>query len=128
MAEGTVATSCCIMRMRHSRVGSRLITLFALLATIGQVVISFIAPISDGAAGQSAPAHVEEQGVTKHYAHDDATCAACVAHTLLSLPILPRAPIAQVVRGAGPAAAAPRALPARDRLLQAPPRAPPSLA
>jgi len=88
--EGTVGPLRGMMGMRSSRARSRLITILALLATLGQLAVTLVAPLADGRVGQSAAAHVEEQGVTLHYAHNEATCVACAATTLSSLPVARR--------------------------------------
>ncbi len=102
--------------------------LFAVLALLGQLGVTVVAPILDGRAGEGAAAHVEQQGVTKHYAHNEASCAACVAGTILPLPVPGRAePVAtQLGLRTNPGRFdAPNPL---DALLAASPRAPPALA
>lgn len=125
--EGTRVPLRGMMGMRSSRARSRLITILALLATLGQLAVTLIAPLADGRAGQSAAAHAEEQGVTQHYAHNEATCVACAATTLSSLPIARRTYLpfeTAVLRPPAPAAhPTPRA---SSRATS--PRAPPVLA
>jgi hypothetical protein len=116
-----------MMGMRSSRARSRLITILALLATVGQLAVTLIAPLADGRAGQSAAAHVEEKGVTLHYAHNEATCVACAATTLVSLPIARRSPLPVHTAVLRPSAPPPHAS-ARATSHTASPRAPPVLA
>lgn len=63
---------------------------------LAQFDIVAIVPFADANEGRSAPAHVEAFGTTSHYAHDESTCAVCVARQLIG-----RTPLA--VRTAVPA-------------------------
>jgi hypothetical protein len=116
-----------MMRMRLSRTRSRLMILLALLAALGQLAVSVIAPLGEVRTGQSAPAHVEAAGTNQHFAHNEATCVACTASTLVSLPSVARAVVAAIARDVEPPTAFQRAAPHRAFLASSP-RAPPSLA
>ncbi|HJU89161.1 MAG TPA: hypothetical protein VJ672_07215 [Gemmatimonadaceae bacterium] len=124
---GTRLAGCCIMSMRLSRTRSRLMTLLATLAALGQLAVTVVAPLGEARAGQSAPAHVEAQGVAQHYAHDEATCVACSATAQLSLPIVARDPFVEIARHVDPHTAPEPAAQRRAHGEHAP-RAPPSLA
>ena len=54
---------------------------------VAQVFLAF-APLAE-VKGASTTAHVEEAGTTEHHSHDEASCAACVARTLLTSSELP---------------------------------------
>ena len=61
--------------------------LFAMLAVAAQCVL-VLSAIGEGRAGVGQAAHVESsQNTTTHYAHDEATCAACQARTLMTVPL-----------------------------------------
>jgi hypothetical protein len=55
--------------------------LFTVLAMLAQCWIA-AAPLADS-RGFGAGAHVEAGGTNKHFAHDEATCAACTVMALL---------------------------------------------
>ncbi|MEP6690669.1 MAG: hypothetical protein ABJD07_05895 [Gemmatimonadaceae bacterium] len=55
----------------------------ALVVALAQVVAFTLAPLAEARAGRSAVAHVESTGTSLHYAHNDATCAACTARALV---------------------------------------------
>jgi hypothetical protein len=50
---------------------------------LAQFDLVAVVPFADANEGRSAPAHVEAYGTTTHYAHDEATCALCVARQLI---------------------------------------------
>ena len=50
---------------------------------LAQFDIVAVVPFADANEGRSAPAHVEAYGTTTHYAHDESTCAVCVARQLI---------------------------------------------
>lgn len=50
---------------------------------LAQFNVVALAPFADANEGRSAPAHVEAYGTTTHYAHDESTCALCVARQLV---------------------------------------------
>jgi hypothetical protein len=127
LPRGTSASGCCMMRMRLSRTRSRLMTLFAVLAALGQLAVSVVAPLGEVRTGQSAPAHVEAQGITKHYAHNEGACVACSVTSLLSLPSIPRALLVEIARDVETPIALERAAPQRAHDATSP-RAPPTLA
>jgi len=54
-----------------------------LLFAVAQIFLSF-APLLEARQGPDARAHVEEAGTTLHHAHDEASCAACIARGLLA--------------------------------------------
>lgn len=113
------------MSMRRSHARSRLISLLAFLAMAGQLAVSVIAPLADARAGRDAPAHVEAQGIAAHYAHDETSCVACVASTMLSrAPVSPPAAVAILRHAEIPPVAEPSGAPCLYPL-QASPRAPP---
>ncbi len=45
-----------------------------------------LASFSEGRYGADARSHVESAGTSLHHAHDEASCAACTARGLLSVP------------------------------------------
>jgi hypothetical protein len=49
---------------------------------VAQVLLA-LAPLAEGRGANSTP-HVEQAGTAEHHAHDEASCAACVARTLLT--------------------------------------------
>jgi hypothetical protein len=51
-----------------------------MLAMVAQIVVA-VAPLAEGRDGRMA-SHVESKGVPGHYAHNDATCAACQARSI----------------------------------------------
>lgn len=51
-------------------------------AAAAQFVIAG-APLAEARSGPDAGAHVEKAGTSLHYAHDEATCIACVSQHLL---------------------------------------------
>lgn len=102
-------------------------TLFAVLAALGQLAVSVVAPLGEVRTGQSAPAHVEAQGINKHYAHNEAACVACSVTSLLSLPSIPRAVLAEIARDVESPIAFERAAAQRAHDATSP-RAPPTLA
>jgi hypothetical protein len=95
------------------------------LVALAQLVLIAIAPFADRGIGHTTPAHVEPYGVSAHYAHDEATCQACVARQLSAL--VPR----QAPPGRGRQRtprippAPPTPLGALRRYSQSAPRAPP---
>jgi len=62
---------------------SRWFWLALAMFALAQFDVIAIAPFADANEGRSAPAHVEAYGTTTHYAHDEATCALCVARQLI---------------------------------------------
>lgn len=73
----------------HPRAG---VLAFALLGLV-QLLISTAVPLSEGRAQTQIGAHIERQSERRHYVHNEATCAACVARHLTGPAPLP-APIA----------------------------------
>ncbi len=57
--------------------------LLAIFAVFGLIAID-LAPIAEAWSGPDAAAHVEQRGTQLHYAHNEATCPACVTRTLVS--------------------------------------------
>ena len=49
---------------------------------VAQVLLA-LTPLAEGRGANSTP-HVEQAGTAEHHAHDEASCAACVARTLLT--------------------------------------------
>ena len=60
---------------------SVLLRFAAALAFVTQVGM-LAADIVEGANGIGTAAHVDAQGTARHYAHNDATCAACAVRSL----------------------------------------------
>lgn len=56
----------------------------AALAIVSQVAVTFAA-FADGRDQRSAASHVERDGTSTHYAHNDATCVICQARSLTGL-------------------------------------------
>ena len=54
---------------------------------VAQVFLAFV-PLAEAKGANSTP-HVEQAGTAEHHSHDEASCAACVARTLLSSHELP---------------------------------------
>ena len=82
-----------------------------LFAAVSQLVGVYLT-VPEGRRGVGAGAHAEAVGTTTHYAHDEASCAACQARA--SHGRVPASPRFVVVRGApsaqfGPAGAVPPA-------------------
>ncbi len=57
-----------------------LLTVIAFIAMAAQVVVA-IAPLTEGRDGRYA-SHIETDGTHLHFAHNDATCAACQARSI----------------------------------------------
>lgn len=70
-----------VMTRQRARLYIRLFA--ATIAAAAQVSLVG-APLAEGRSGPDAVAHVETAGTRLHYAHDEATCAACVSQHLLS--------------------------------------------
>jgi hypothetical protein len=60
---------------------SALFRIAAALAFVTQVGV-LAADVAEGSHGVGSAAHVERSGTARHYAHDDATCAACAVRSL----------------------------------------------
>jgi hypothetical protein len=58
-----------------------LFTLGATLALVSQLGV-LAAQIGEIWQGQSTASHVEAQGTSRHYAHNEATCPACQARSM----------------------------------------------
>jgi hypothetical protein len=93
---------------------------------LAQFDIVAVVPFADANEGRSAPAHVEAYGTTAHYAHDESTCAVCVARQLIGrtelavrVPLPAEHPVGVIAR-----VELPRVL--LDRFTVASPRAPPA--
>jgi hypothetical protein len=117
-----VMTSVFPARRQRSRWFWFVLALFAL----AQIDVVAVVPFADANAGRSAPAHIEAYGTKAHYAHDEATCAVCVARQLIGRTELP-------VQVALPAGHVSGAIPSvelhaisLDRFSVATPRAPPA--
>ncbi len=54
----------------------------AVMATIAQLGVAVL-PLVEARNGRSAEAHMEAGGVTAHYAHNEAACAACQARSII---------------------------------------------
>lgn len=105
--------------------GRRFFAVFALLATIAQIVVA-AAPLAEGRDGRMA-SHVEANGQAAHFAHNDATCAACQVRTIhgttsASPAALPVVHLASTIRVAGTLVVV-----SADRYPRENPRAPPSV-
>lgn len=72
-------------------IARRLLMVGAAVAVVAQLAL-VVAPLAEAWQGQDAAAHVEASGTATHYAHNDATCAACQARTLMGLAIAPATP------------------------------------
>jgi hypothetical protein len=57
-------------------------SLAVVIATVAQIVVA-AAPLAEASVDRSTSAHVEAGGVTAHYAHNEAACAACQARSIL---------------------------------------------
>ena len=97
----------------------------AFLALIAQVAVA-LSPLAEGRRPGMA-SHVESGGVKLHYAHDEATCAACQARSIHGTP---RALDVALPSTTEVAASVPTTLvrvETADRFSQDNPRAPPGL-
>lgn len=56
----------------------------AALAMVSQAAVTLTA-LADGRDERSAASHVERDGTSAHYAHNDATCVICQARSLTGL-------------------------------------------
>ncbi|MBA3341818.1 MAG: hypothetical protein H0T48_08270 [Gemmatimonadaceae bacterium] len=54
-----------------------------LILAVAQMTLA-LAPLLDGRRGGGAEAHVEAAGIVLHHAHDDSSCFACIARSILS--------------------------------------------
>lgn len=116
-----------LFRPPHGRTRlSALYRLMAALAVVAQCVL-VLSAIGEGRAGVGQAAHVESSGnSTTHYVHDEATCAACQARTLLAVPLRADGPDAPPAPAVMSRAGAPSFVPAAPALPGNPTRAPPS--
>ncbi len=74
---------------RPPRVRSRAgVVVFVLLGLV-QLFMSTVVPLVEGRAPTSLGAHIEQQTERKHYVHNEANCAACVARHLTGTAPLP---------------------------------------
>ena len=62
--------------------------MFVLLGLV-QLFMSTVVPLAEGRAPTSLGAHIERQSERKHYVHNEANCAACVARHLTGTAPLP---------------------------------------
>ncbi len=104
-----------------------LLRLLAVLAMVAQGAVA-LAAIGEGRDGIGLASHVEATGASAtHYAHDEATCAACQARSLHGgTPQLPSAG-AELGTAHQAASGIPGAPPASPALPTNPARAPPSV-
>ena len=94
------------------------------MAFVAQVIVA-LGPVAEGREGASTAAHVESAGTSTHFAHNDATCAACQARSVHSIaPQMPAVAIARVLVAKGFDAPRYRVVAARLSRKTAP-RAPP---
>lgn len=108
-------------RRRHSWVW-RIATAIALLAQCWVAAAS----LAD-ARGLGASAHVEADGTSKHFAHDEASCAACILLALHApAPSQPSVDLPQPGSSRADVVAPPSAPPTADERPSNPSRAPPS--
>lgn len=97
----------------------------ALVALIAQLGVA-LSPLAEGRRPGMA-SHVERGGTKLHYAHDEATCAACQARSIHSAPRQPAvAPLATTEVATAVATSTVRVVDP-DRFSQDNPRAPPGL-
>ena len=115
--------------MPHSaaaRSGRRLfLTVIAFLAMAAQVAVA-LSPLAEGRE-RSWGSHVEAAGLNKHFAHSEATCAACQARSIHGT--AGRIPARALVTQHVALAPAPRSLAVvfTDQYAQDNPRAPPTV-
>lgn len=111
----------------HTTRWKSLFRLLAVLAAVAQVAVALSA-VAEGRDGIGAAAHVEASGPSAtHYAHDEATCAACQARSVHGQAARLPAPglVAVAAQHAAPAAA--EMPPAPPSIPTNPARAPPSV-
>lgn len=98
----------------------------ASLAVAAQLVLC-LSGLVEGKAGIGAASHVESAGTSAHYAHNEATCAACAARSLHGT----AAPAASPPAPAGPEPSVndsgPRTTPSFELAFSHPSRAPPAV-
>ena len=71
---------------------------------VAQMILALV-PLVEGQGVNSTP-HVEQAGIAAHHSHDEASCAACVARTLVTSSVVQDTPDYRVtgrfsVRGQG---------------------------
>lgn len=102
-----------------------LLRIGAVVAIVAQVGL-VVAPLAEVWQGQDAAAHVEAGGTSTHYAHNDATCAACQARTLIGLAVASAAPVLRTELGDARVVPSRDFRPAAGRFSPNNPRAPPT--
>ncbi|HSQ29943.1 MAG TPA: hypothetical protein VLN49_08845 [Gemmatimonadaceae bacterium] len=109
-----------------ARTGRRLlVTVLALLAMAAQLAVA-LSPLAEGRE-RDWGSHVEADGARQHYAHSEATCAACQARSIHGTTGRPSAPPVRVRHVAlGPSQRSIDAV-SSDRFPQDNPRAPPTV-
>lgn len=93
-----------VRRLKAIPVALHRVAIFLLAAA--QLCVA-LASFSEGRYGADARAHVEASGTSLHHAHDEASCAACTARGLLSVPQFAQRP-AYVSRDSATVAASQR--------------------
>jgi hypothetical protein len=101
-----------------------LFSIGAVVAVAAQLSIA-LAPLGEAQEGRSAAAHVEAGGTATHYAHNDATCAACQARSLQGIAARVPAPLLGRATLTTAFVASSERLNAADLLSHNTPRAPP---
>jgi len=97
----------------------------ALLGLV-QLFVCAVVPFAEARTPSRLGAHIEQPTQRQHYVHDEAYCAACIAHHLTGTAPLPAAmPVHATVFVARPPAA-PLFPPEADQRSPAPARAPPA--
>lgn len=104
---------------------SPLMLIIALLALIAQVGVA-LAPLAEGRRPAMGP-HVEAGGVKLHYAHDEATCAACQARSIQGTPRAASVPLPPATEVATAVTTRSVRIVDADWFSQDNPRAPPGL-
>src|SRR2546421_39046 len=109
---------------RSDRRRKWLLTIVAYLAMAVQLLVA-LAPLGEERAGRSFAAHAESQGTNGHYAHDDASCAACQARSIHGATSRPPVPLIEDALTSALVVAVVDRVVTPDRHLPANPRAPP---
>jgi hypothetical protein len=111
---------------RALRRKSWLFTVIAAVAFAAQLVVALV-PLAEGRFGRTMSAHVESGSTKGHYAHNEATCAACQARSIHGTTSRTVAPIPETTLAMATAFAPVDRIAAASVHPQANPRAPPAV-
>lgn len=111
--------------LRLPRARSSVARLAVAALAILQIFVGAVVPFADARPSSIIGPHAEQQGGRRHYVHDEAYCAACVARHIVGTTARPSppAPVASLAQIVPPTA--PMLVAATEPLPTVSPRAPP---